>query len=51
MSNSEYREIKLRDGRGLAFAEYGSASGQPNNFCVPCMRSKSPLTKRSKAYI
>jgi pimeloyl-ACP methyl ester carboxylesterase len=33
MSDSTYREITLRDGRALAYAEYGSPSGQPIIYC------------------
>ena len=45
MSNSEYREIRLRDGRVLAFAEYGSAHGQPIIHChgAPSSRVEGDL--------
>jgi pimeloyl-ACP methyl ester carboxylesterase len=33
MSDSTHREIRLRDGRALAYAEYGSPSGQPIIYC------------------
>jgi pimeloyl-ACP methyl ester carboxylesterase len=45
MSNSAYREIKLRDGRTLAYAEHGSPSGQPIIYChgVPSSRVEGDL--------
>ena len=33
MTNSDYREIRLHDGRILAFAEYGSPRGLPIIHC------------------
>jgi pimeloyl-ACP methyl ester carboxylesterase len=33
MTNSDYREIRLRDGRALAYAEYGSPRGLPIIHC------------------
>jgi pimeloyl-ACP methyl ester carboxylesterase len=33
MSNSEYQQVTLRDGRTLAFTEYGSPSGSPILYC------------------
>ena len=45
MTNSEYREIRLQDGRALAFAEYGSAHGQPIIHChgAPSSRVEGDL--------
>jgi pimeloyl-ACP methyl ester carboxylesterase len=45
VSNSAYREIKLRDGRTLAYAEHGSPSGQPIIYChgVPSSRVEGDL--------
>lgn len=45
MSNSAYREVKLRDGRTLAYAEHGLASGQPIIYChgVPSSRVEGDL--------
>src|SRR5206468_2751202 len=46
MTNSEYREIRLRDGRSLAYAEYGSARGLPIIHChgTPSSRVEGDLT-------
>ena len=33
MNDSEPRQIQLRDGRTLAYAEYGSSDGQPMIYC------------------
>jgi pimeloyl-ACP methyl ester carboxylesterase len=45
MSNSPYREVKLRDGRTLAYVEHGSPSGQPIIYChgVPSSRLEGDL--------
>lgn len=45
MSNSPYREIKLRDGRTLAYVEHGSPTGQPIIYChgVPSSRVEGDL--------
>ena len=45
MPVAEYREVKLRDGRTLAFAEYGSASGKPIIYChgAPSSRVEGDL--------
>ena len=45
MADSAYREVKLRDGRTLAYAEYGSPSGQPIIYChgVPSSRVEADL--------
>jgi len=45
MADSAYREVKLRDGRRLAYAEYGSPSGQPIIYChgVPSSRVEADL--------
>ena len=46
MTNSEYREIRLRDGRALAFAEYGNPRGLPIIHChgTPSSRVEGDLT-------
>ena len=46
MLNSEYREIRLRDGRALAYAEYGNPRGQPIIHChgTPSSRVEGQLT-------
>src|SRR5215510_1581231 len=33
MSSADYRELRLRDGRTLAYAEYGRPDGQPIIYC------------------
>ena len=45
MSESTHREIRLRDGRALAYAEYGSPSGQPIIYChgTPSSRVEGDL--------
>jgi pimeloyl-ACP methyl ester carboxylesterase len=45
MPKSEYQELTLRDGRTLAFAEYGSPSGRPIIYChgVPSSRVEGDL--------
>ena len=45
MSDSTHREIRLRDGRALAYAEHGSPSGQPIIHChgVPSSRVEGDL--------
>jgi pimeloyl-ACP methyl ester carboxylesterase len=45
MAESTYREITLSDGRALAYAEYGSASGQPIVYChgTPSARVEGDL--------
>ena len=45
MPNSSHREVTLRDGRTLAYAEYGSPSGQPIIHChgVPSSRVEGDL--------
>ena len=45
MTNSEYREIRLRDGRALAYAEYGSPRGLPIIHChgTPSSRVEGDL--------
>jgi hypothetical protein len=42
---SPYREVKMRDGRTLAYAEYGSPAGQPVIYChgVPSSRAEGDL--------
>jgi len=51
MSSVEYREIRLRDGRRLAYEEYGSPSGQPIISChgSPSSRVESHLFVRTTA--
>src|SRR5580765_7402671 len=46
MTNTECREIKLRDGRTLAYAEYGSPLGLPIIHChgTPSSRVEGELT-------
>src|SRR4051812_39026026 len=45
MPKSGHREVKMRDGRTLAYAEYGSPSGQPIIYChgVPSARVEADL--------
>ena len=45
MRGEPYRQIKLRDGRTLTFAEYGSSSGHPIIYChgVPSSRVEGDL--------
>ncbi len=45
MSSSAYRQITVRDGRTLAYAEYGTPSGQPIIYChgVPSSRVEGDL--------
>src|SRR5436190_10650714 len=45
MTSSEWREIKLRDGRVLAYAEYGSPGGLPIIHChgTPSSRVEGDL--------
>jgi len=45
MPNSGCREAKMRDGRTLAYAEYGSPAGQPIIYChgVPSSRVEGDL--------
>jgi pimeloyl-ACP methyl ester carboxylesterase len=45
MPESAYREIRLRDGRALAYAEYGSQGGQPIVYChgTPSSRVEGDL--------
>jgi pimeloyl-ACP methyl ester carboxylesterase len=45
MTTSAHREIRLRDGRILAFVEYGAQSGQPIIYChgVPSSRVEGNL--------
>jgi pimeloyl-ACP methyl ester carboxylesterase len=45
MSSSAYRQITMRDGRTLAYAEYGTPSGQPIIYChgVPSSRAEGDL--------
>jgi len=45
LSNSPYREVKMRGGRTLAYAEYGSPAGQPIIYChgVPSSRVEADL--------
>ena len=45
MTNSDYREIRLRDGRALAYAEYGSPRGLPIIHChgTPSSRVEGDL--------
>jgi pimeloyl-ACP methyl ester carboxylesterase len=45
MSKSEYRTVTLRDGRALAYAEFGSPAGQPIIYChgVPSSRVEADL--------
>src|SRR5450759_1157275 len=33
MTNSDYREIRLRDGRTLAYEEFGNPRGKPISHC------------------
>lgn len=49
MRNSEYRHVTLRDGRRLAFTEYGSPSGRPIIYChgVPSSRVEGDLIVNS----
>ncbi len=46
MSSSAYRQITVRDGRTLAYAEYGRPSGRPIIYChgVPSSRVEGDLT-------
>ena len=46
MTNSEYREIRLPDGRALAYAKYGSPRGLPIVHChgTPSSRLEGDLT-------
>ena len=46
MTDSEHREIRLRDGRTLAYAEYGSPRGLPIIHChgTPSSRVEGELT-------
>jgi pimeloyl-ACP methyl ester carboxylesterase len=46
MTNAAYREIRLRDGRALAYAEYGSSRGLPIIHChgTPSSRVEGDLT-------
>jgi pimeloyl-ACP methyl ester carboxylesterase len=46
MTSSEWREIKLRDGRTLAYAEHGSPNGLPIIHChgTPSSRVEGDLT-------
>jgi pimeloyl-ACP methyl ester carboxylesterase len=45
MPSSECRKVKMRDGRTLAYAEYGSPSGRPIIYChgVPSSRVEADL--------
>ena len=45
MTNADYREIRLRDGRVLAYSEYGSLSGRPIIHChgTPSSRVEGDL--------
>jgi pimeloyl-ACP methyl ester carboxylesterase len=45
-SNSDYRVIRLNDGRALAYAEYGDLRGQPTIHCrgTPSSRVEGRLT-------
>ena len=45
MPDSPYREVKLRDGRTLAYGEHGSPAGQPIIYChgVPSSRVEGDL--------
>lgn len=45
MANTDYREIRLRDGRALAYAEYGSPGGLPIIHChgTPSSRVEGDL--------
>jgi pimeloyl-ACP methyl ester carboxylesterase len=45
MSIPPYREIKLRDGRSLAYSEYGSPTGKPIIYChgAPSSRVEGDL--------
>ena len=49
MSDSTCREIRLRDGRALAYAEYGDAAGQPIIYChgTPSSRVEGDLIVNS----
>ena len=46
MSGADYGEIRMRDGRALAYAEYGNAIGQPVIHChgTPSSRVEGNLT-------
>jgi pimeloyl-ACP methyl ester carboxylesterase len=45
MSDAPYRQVRLRDGRTLAYAEHGNPSGQPIIYChgVPSSRVEADL--------
>jgi pimeloyl-ACP methyl ester carboxylesterase len=51
MSTDGYREIRLRDGRRLAYVEYGDAAGQPIVWChgSPSSRAEGSLVLQSHA--
>jgi hypothetical protein len=50
MTNSEYREIRLRDGRALTSAEYGSPRGLPILHChgTPSSRVEGDRAHRGR---
>jgi pimeloyl-ACP methyl ester carboxylesterase len=48
MAGSDYQQVKLRDGRTLAYAEFGDPKGDPIIYChgTPSSRAEGELTVR-----